>query len=59
MQIAARGAFKEAMGTGSGSGKCGARLLEPIMKVRGGQSNTCFLVVVVIDLLWVRVRVRV
>mmetsp|Transcript_25121 Transcript_25121/g.64871 ORF Transcript_25121/g.64871 Transcript_25121/m.64871 type:complete len:780 (+) Transcript_25121:142-2481(+) len=32
-QIAARGAFKDAMGTGGGSGKCGARLLEPIMKV--------------------------
>lgn len=32
-QIAARGAFKEAMGTGDGKGKCGARLLEPVMKV--------------------------
>ena len=28
-QIAARGAFREAMQ------KCGARLLEPVMKVRG------------------------
>jgi len=32
-QIASRGAFKEAMGTGGGTGKCGARLLEPVMKV--------------------------